>query len=253
MQLRDLFGINTLTALWCLGESLADFCNNRMFILYGSGGIGKSVIVKIFKEVAGQKTHDLKNKYIIKDSRSSIDHITSKCLLESASSRMVFFPDFEAKSDQELNTRTVKALTGDDMQDNVAISVTVIGLYTLFLRRLREVVRLVCLDDKASKMDCVSATMILCWYFGIGVDDMSKSLFRVGSDCAVYAWGKNYIASIAPRVNTDLHRVQWQFRQEDLCGANMYHGTVGRGQSTTQEVAFHDGKGSFLVCATSRY
>ena len=276
--LVDLFGDHSLTALWSLGDALADFGNKRMFVLYGPGGIGKSAIVKIFKEMVGQ-THDLHNKFIVQNPQSYANNdVATNALLECASARMVFFSDFEVREGDELNMKTIKALTGDDMADGVSVSVTIIGtsnhlpriksvaahvkpdrarrlvmvptvtkrhmddvstipidsdsinqlaylsmvvrisydkpplatsalLYSLFLNKIGEALQLICVDDKASRMECVSATMILCWHFGIDIDDMDNSLFRMGSDCTIYAWGKYYTARIKPKEGTNLSDV----------------------------------------------
>ncbi len=50
----------------------------------------------------------------------------------------------------------------------------------------------------AARIECTSATMLLCWQFGIDMDDMDNSLFRVGTECTITAWGKYYIANITP-------------------------------------------------------
>ena len=59
-------------------------------------------------------------------------------------------------------------------------------------------------------MECVAGTMILCWHFGIDIDDMDNSLYRVGSDCAICAWGKYYIARIKHRPGVVLSQVGTQ-------------------------------------------
>ena len=46
-----------------------------MFIIYGPGGIGKSAIVNIFREIVGQ-TYDLQNNLIVEDSKSFKQNIT---------------------------------------------------------------------------------------------------------------------------------------------------------------------------------
>jgi hypothetical protein len=42
--------------------------------------------------------------------------------------------------------------------------------------------------------------------FNIDIEDMSSSLFRVGSVCAIHAWGNNFIANISPLAGADLTR-----------------------------------------------
>jgi hypothetical protein len=274
----DLFGINTLTALWSIGDSLCDFGNKRMFVVYGPGGIGKSAIAKIFKELVGQ-TYDGQNNLIIESPKTfSKQDISPQVLLGCASARMVFFSDFEVKPGEDFNMRTIKSLTGGDMAQDVAVSVTVMGttnrlptnnvaalhltadrirrtviiptvskrnmadvstlpidvvslnqlayvsmvtrikydkppltvsalLYTLFLGRITEALQIVCEDRDASRMECVSGTVLLRWYFGIDMTDMDGSLCRVGSDCTINAWGGHYIARIKPRVGVNLMSV----------------------------------------------
>jgi phage/plasmid-associated DNA primase len=41
--LHGVFGDNITSLLWALGDMLYDSSNKRLFILYGPGGVGKSV------------------------------------------------------------------------------------------------------------------------------------------------------------------------------------------------------------------
>lgn len=49
--LHRVFGNNTTTILWALGDMLYDCNNKRIFILYGPGGVGKSTVANIINTV----------------------------------------------------------------------------------------------------------------------------------------------------------------------------------------------------------
>jgi hypothetical protein len=70
--------------------------------------------------------------------------------------------------------------------------------HTLFLGKVEEALKVVKYKPGAARIECTSATMLLCWQFGIDMDDMDNSLFRVGTECTITAWGKYYIANITP-------------------------------------------------------
>eukprot|EP00957_Ditylum_brightwellii_P202748 15331593-Ditylum_brightwellii.AAC.1 len=49
-RIFNVFGEDTKTVLWLLGDMLVDFGTKRLFMLYGPGGIGKSAAVNILRD-----------------------------------------------------------------------------------------------------------------------------------------------------------------------------------------------------------
>ena len=71
-------------------------------------------------------------------------------------------------------------------------------LLTLFLFQCPAALNVVQIRPGATRMEFVSATMFLCIVFGIDLGDMHNCLSRIGSNCTILAWGRCYIANIAP-------------------------------------------------------
>jgi len=127
--------------------------------------------------------------------------------------RVVVIPSVKKRQTEEC---TSLPLNSDGLNRLVALSLVIrlryalppltaeSVLHTLFQHRVEEAEALVVLKDKTSVAECVSATMLLCWYFDISVQNMTDSLDLIGTNCCVQYCGNTYIARIAPRAGTSI-------------------------------------------------
>jgi hypothetical protein len=80
----------------------------------------------------------------------------------------------------------------------------IVVLQSLFLSKYKDALKFVNIKLNASRVECICATTILCWNFGIRLEDMSQCMRRVGSRCAIVAGAFYYIAHITPRAGSVL-------------------------------------------------
>lgn len=71
-------------------------------------------------------------------------------------------------------------------------------LASLFQSSCIEASEVVCIDEEAALYECMTATMLLCWRFGLEVGQVSKCLKWVGCCCAVESGGVYFIARNKP-------------------------------------------------------
>jgi hypothetical protein len=133
----DVFGEDSETVLWIIGDMIADFGNKRLFMLYGPGGVGKTSVVNIISSISSNKVVQVAGKYMAKSNSTSRNYANSlpdsiKALLPNT--RLVVVGDVEVTNqDEVLNIQTVKELTGGDDSPLGRISVTsVMSLNRLF-------------------------------------------------------------------------------------------------------------------------
>ena len=69
-------------------------------------------------------------------------------------------------------------------------------LATLFHARYDEALAIITIEDGAPLYQCMAATNLLCWRFGIELSNMSTCLKWVGCGCAVESSGTYFIANI---------------------------------------------------------
>jgi hypothetical protein len=55
-------------------------------------------------------------------------------------------------------------------------------------------------------MECMSATLLLCWILDKKEEDMNGCLYRVGSDCTIHAFVRYYIARVKPLEGVALNK-----------------------------------------------
>ena len=109
LWISDVFGSNTKTILWMIGDTIADFGNKRMFILKGPGGIGKSSVINIINAALEgmscnlDSTLALSNKKMIYKSHVGLDKGN---LLKIASKRLVLLSDLDITPDVEIDMQT---------------------------------------------------------------------------------------------------------------------------------------------------
>ena len=78
-------------------------------------------------------------------------------------------------------------------------------LASLFQSRYTEALEVVCIDEEAALYECMTATMLLCWRFGLEVEQVSKCLKWAGCCCAVESGGVYFIARIKPLAGANIN------------------------------------------------
>ncbi len=69
-------------------------------------------------------------------------------------------------------------------------------LATLFQARYKEALEIITIEVGAPLYQCMAATNLLCWRFGVELQEMSRCLKMVGCGCAVESSGTYFIANI---------------------------------------------------------
>ncbi len=78
-------------------------------------------------------------------------------------------------------------------------------LATLFQGGYRDVLEIVYIDCSAGLWECMTATLLICWRFGIELEDLSHCLEMVGCSCYVKCGKICFIAHVKPLVG---HSIQ---------------------------------------------
>lgn len=124
----SVFGEQTESILWLIGDILADFGNKRIFMLYGPGGVGKTTVVNIISSLSSATVVQIPGRLMAKNSsapRNYGNSLTPELKSDLASTRLAVIGDVEVTSDDEhLNIQTVKEITGGDIGVHGKISVT---------------------------------------------------------------------------------------------------------------------------------
>jgi len=136
-RIFQVFGENTKTILWLIGDMLVDFGTKRLFMLYGPGGIGKSAVVTIIRNCASNLIEDIPGRYMARSSKATRNYGNSLDTDRKASLsnvRLALIGDVELTNDDEhLNMQTVKEITGGDETSHGRVSCTaVMSLNKLF-------------------------------------------------------------------------------------------------------------------------
>jgi hypothetical protein len=80
-------------------------------------------------------------------------------------------------------------------------------LATLFQARYTDVLKIVCIDYSAGLWECMTATLLICWRFGIKLGDLSYCLGLVGCSYYVKCAGTYFIAHIKPLVGRSIEHL----------------------------------------------
>lgn len=128
--INAVFGDNSETILWIIGDIMADFGNKRMFMFYGPANIGKTTVVNIISDFASSSIVTLDPRFVARHTRATRNFgnsLDQNTLAAIASTRLVLVGDLEVTDDSEhLNMQTVKQITGGDRGPNGEISVTML-------------------------------------------------------------------------------------------------------------------------------
>jgi hypothetical protein len=80
-------------------------------------------------------------------------------------------------------------------------------LATLFQDNYKEALELVYIDHDAALWECMTATSLLCWRFGVDLSVMSHCLEVVGCSCCVVCGHSYFIAHIKPLHGHPIHHL----------------------------------------------
>ena len=94
--IHGVFGDNSETILWIIGDIMADFGNKRMFMLYGPANIGKTTVVNIISSFASSNVVTLESRFLARDAKATRNYgnsLAETVIAQLALTRLVLVGD----------------------------------------------------------------------------------------------------------------------------------------------------------------
>jgi hypothetical protein len=126
----EVFGDQTTTILWCIGDMLADFGEKQMMIFFGPGEIGKTTVANLMTDIVSCSVCNILGRYFVIQPRQLRNYgntINDQMKGEMANSRVVLAGDVEARSSKDkVNMQTVKDIVSGEKGKHGALTVSII-------------------------------------------------------------------------------------------------------------------------------